>query len=1082
MSNSLNNSSGQPALAYRLGTYPSFFRDLLSRLHTQALPGSSNRPLAALTTRDPSDPAIALLDAWSLVADVLTFYQERIANEGFLRTATEDRSVLELARMLGYELRPGLAASTALAFTVETAPGMDQIITIAAGLKVQSIPGQDELPQTFETTEALDARPEWNLLRLDPSAGALPSPITPIDTTIPLAGTNTGLSLNERMLITDRWGVRYIPTIRTVTPDYARGSTTVEWARPLGPKNTSLYEPQAIAFRQQAHLFGYNAPPVPNTLKPAEGGVYAFDPQQQTWVHLQAGLPSVEITALSAYTRTNTHYLFAGTLGAGIFRSTDSGKHWQACNTSLTNLIVRALYADSSGYLYAGFENGTIYRSLDNGDSWTQWLNNQSIEHVITNTVTITQTIHSSPVFNKALTDPTKTESTTETWNRLPILDIRALYASSSTIYVGTDDGIFQSVDDGKTWSRFASSAAVRSLVVVSDSLSWNSANTQTISSKHLSALSEPVSTREETSLGERVIRTIGLGTAQKIWIGTNDGLFDGNRALLPRIPGVSNDIRVLCMAPSGLVFAAVPLGQLIETDWPGFYPTNQNAIDLDAYYPQAMPDGWVLLLNGSNAASYRITAVATQSRTDFNLIANVTRLTLDQTPDKLFFGEHLRGTTALIGSEPVPIYPQPAPLTGNQIVLDRPIPALPSGRRMIISDQQQGRSEVITVSQMVDQQTIIIREQLAKSYGSASTVIMANVVLATHGETIMSEVLGSGDGTLANQQFLLKHAPLTYLPAAGDSGDQAQLQVWVNDILWSEAAALNQLDQHSQSYVVRRNADQQTRIIFGDGVHGARLPSGQENIVATYRVGLGPQGRVNANSLSLLQTRPLGVQSVDNPLAASGAATPESSASARMNAALTALTMDRVVALADYEHFVRSYAGIGAVQAALLWAGDTRLIHLTVADADGNTLPAGVTLLAELRAALDRRRNRRQPLSIASYQPLNFSISLILFVDPHYKPALVQADVEQALLTAFSFRKRNLAQPIYAAEVIAVAQATPGVVAVDLDALFLSTAEKSLSPILVASPAHWDALARRVMAAELLVLDQITLQTQVAS
>ena len=43
-------------------------------------------PLAGLTTRDPSDPSIALLDAWAVVADVLTFYQERIANEGYLPT------------------------------------------------------------------------------------------------------------------------------------------------------------------------------------------------------------------------------------------------------------------------------------------------------------------------------------------------------------------------------------------------------------------------------------------------------------------------------------------------------------------------------------------------------------------------------------------------------------------------------------------------------------------------------------------------------------------------------------------------------------------------------------------------------------------------------------------------------------------------------------------------------------------------------------------------------------------------------------------------------------------------------------
>ena len=51
-------------------------------------------PLSRLATRSTGDPAIAILDAWALVADVLTFYQERIANEGYLRTATERRSIL----------------------------------------------------------------------------------------------------------------------------------------------------------------------------------------------------------------------------------------------------------------------------------------------------------------------------------------------------------------------------------------------------------------------------------------------------------------------------------------------------------------------------------------------------------------------------------------------------------------------------------------------------------------------------------------------------------------------------------------------------------------------------------------------------------------------------------------------------------------------------------------------------------------------------------------------------------------------------------------------------------------------------
>ena len=49
-----------------------------------------DRPrLAKLGTRDSDDFSIALLDAWAVTSDVLAFYNERLANESYLRTARE---------------------------------------------------------------------------------------------------------------------------------------------------------------------------------------------------------------------------------------------------------------------------------------------------------------------------------------------------------------------------------------------------------------------------------------------------------------------------------------------------------------------------------------------------------------------------------------------------------------------------------------------------------------------------------------------------------------------------------------------------------------------------------------------------------------------------------------------------------------------------------------------------------------------------------------------------------------------------------------------------------------------------------
>ena len=112
----LYNRPGLAAIAYRVGAYASFRRSLLARL-------SDWEVLRQLRTRDSDDFTIALLDAWAVASDVLTFYQERIANESYLRTATERLSILEQSRLLGYQLAPGLAASNYLAFTLETAPG-----------------------------------------------------------------------------------------------------------------------------------------------------------------------------------------------------------------------------------------------------------------------------------------------------------------------------------------------------------------------------------------------------------------------------------------------------------------------------------------------------------------------------------------------------------------------------------------------------------------------------------------------------------------------------------------------------------------------------------------------------------------------------------------------------------------------------------------------------------------------------------------------------------------------------------------------------------------------------------------------
>ena len=60
------------------------------------------------------DLGLQVLEWWAYLADILTFYNERYANENYLRTATRDESVADLVALLGYRPAPGLAATGTL--------------------------------------------------------------------------------------------------------------------------------------------------------------------------------------------------------------------------------------------------------------------------------------------------------------------------------------------------------------------------------------------------------------------------------------------------------------------------------------------------------------------------------------------------------------------------------------------------------------------------------------------------------------------------------------------------------------------------------------------------------------------------------------------------------------------------------------------------------------------------------------------------------------------------------------------------------------------------------------------------------
>lgn len=855
----LYNRPGKPALAYRLGTHSAFLHRMLARLSMQPVPdgtGRDARPLARLTTRASDDPAIALLDAWATVADVLTFYQERIANEGYLRTATERASVLELARAIGYELNPGVAASTFLAFTVEDAKGAPGRAIIGEATKILSVPGQNQRPQTFETAERIEARAEWNVLR---PRRAEPQQIGAGSTALYLKGVATQLQPGDTILFvgderqrwfgSERWDLR---TLQTVTEYPEENYTLVTWRDALGHEKPTVEpadHPRVFAFRQRAALFGYNAPDwraMPLALKQSYKDLVPED--HRTW-----------------------------------------GDRWP--NFEIQTIAERRIDLDA------------VYPKILPG-SWIALL-----------LPTYAELYRATNVTFGSRSDFTLTAKTTRV--ELDIREHLSLFGLRDTV-------VFAQSEELDLADR-SLTAPVYGDEIVLDRL-----------------VPAPEAGRTLIVSGKRVRRVKVAERRGTVRVGRGEEVKEGPDLLLVSAEGSRRKLE------SG------------------------DVLDLMSR-PSPDPGGGIIW--------------------------------------------HLRDRTGLVGFvtvEPDDIVPEPA------AEADETISEVTSVKR---------------VSRDEDRLTITLSEPLRSTYDRSTVTLHANVARATHGETVR-EVLGSGDGAQANLRFALKKPPLTYVSAPTPSGAKSTLQLRVDDVLWGETPSLYLLDAQSRCYMIRIEDDGTTAVTFGDGERGARPPSGQENVVATYRSGIGPEGEVGAGSLSILQTRPLGVRDVTNPLPASGAAAPEMLAEARANAPVTVLALERIVSLRDFENFARAFAGIGKAQAVVLWNGETRLAHLTVASANGKEIDRFSDVYLNLRKAIDAVRDPVQQVLVHGFEPAFFDLAAQVRVDPTFVAADVLAEAKAALLAAFAFDKRAFGQEVTAAEVVTEIQKVPGVVATNLTRL----------------------------------------------
>lgn len=913
------NRPGLDALSYRVGTYGAFLRRMLDQLPQQTVPPgeptATARPLAALKTRVASDPTVALLDAWAITMDVFTFYQERIANEGFLRTANERRSVLELGRATGYELDPGVAATTHLAFTIENTPSSGGRAAIPRGTQVQSLPSPGQTPQPFETLIDFDARASWNELRPRTLqrqelrlSDATPPVLLGADgepcSYLYLAGTTLGLKAGDLLLFVARpvgtMTVKTLPCfIHSVVSDTAAGYTRVNLA-PSTPSAIPLF-PAPVSAPAVVTLS-----PTPLTLDYVEQNIVKRR-WNETDLRAQLGFQRWDENELLKYVQQVVAET-PDTIEVHVLRQ-------------------RVGFFGNSAPLYASLSRaGATPPDYPYSGSPSDW-------------------------------DGTA-GSARSIWKH-----------STSDDYFGTGTGINRLAD--VFLERPVPEIVPDSWVVF---CSQSSFDTYVVRGTREQALAEYATHGKSTGLL--------LGTPQKPKDELANGDSEGEKP-----PRLQFRTTMAFVQSERLKLALLPIG--VPTD------TGTSALTLE---------GMVLGL--------------------------------------------VRG--------------QPVWLRGEQ-----------AGVPGVMQD------EVLLLSDIIHDggsTTLSFGSGLSRSYRRSSVTINANVVSSSHGETAPPEVLGSGDATQKNQRFVLKKPGVTYLSAPTASGIQSTVTVTVNGVPWTEVPSLYEVDGRSESYMLRTDDDGVTTVIFGDGEHGARLPTGRENVVATYRTCDASAGAIDAGRLILLKTRPLGVRSVINPLASSGNSAPESLALGRANASLATQLIDRIVTLQDYQNFASAFPGIGKAYARAMWDGRTNVVYITLAGEAGSTIPADSALPTNLLRAIFASADPSQSVQLATYQPRYFSVAADLVLSPQAQRTQVMDAARAALLSAFSFERRGFAQPVTAAEIARALQAVPGVAATVLRRLARLDEPPSAGPPpaqLVARDAYFDAAATppRVQPAELLML-----------
>lgn len=353
-------------------------------------------------------------------------------------------------------------------------------------------------------------------------------------------------------------------------------------------------------------------------------------------------------------------------------------------------------------------------------------------------------------------------------------------------------------------------------------------------------------------------------------------------------------------------------------------------------------------------------------------------------------------------------------------------------------------------------------RSQSESRLTTHKVLCLGNVLQVNQGKSEPETVIGSGDSREKYQTFVIPKAPLTYFPSTGDpSRLHPELRVWVQGRLWSRVESFLGLDAQAEVYILREDLEGRSWIQFGDGISGARLPTGADNVTAAYRYGIAAQGPLQRDTQPRPAEKMDRLEKIRQLGDAWGGQSPESALALKHTAPQTIRALGRLVSLDDYEAEVRKIPGVLQVQAS--WGGifgeaqnldfiifaktpEAQLeeeIKKALSDLDKKT---GLQRL-NVKVSFGRRRDAylaatlRYEATAASRKDLEAAALM--------KLGVWDGDQPPALPGLFSMEQRTFGQNEYRTRLQAVLQSLPGVRSVSLQSFGVYDSDALLPNVL---------------------------------